>query len=73
MGRKLNKMIELIGFSIFSVDGSTYYGAEPEQYEGADWLSRNLVAQYWRGEKLDIDTGQYLTCQLNRDWYAKMF
>ena len=42
---------------------------ELEHYEGAEWLSRNLVPQYWRGEKLELETGRYLASQLNKDWY----
>ncbi|XP_052808645.1 gamma-tubulin complex component 5-like [Mya arenaria] len=44
------------------------YWEEPEEISDSDWLSRNLIPQYWKGEKISIDTGQYRACQLNNDW-----
>jgi hypothetical protein len=43
---------------------------EPRETEDFDWLSRNLIAQYWKGEKLDVETGKYRSCQLNNNWYS---
>ena len=54
--------------SFLPTEGVPLQWEEPDQVSDSDWLSRNLVAQYWKGEELDVDTGQYRTCQLNNDW-----
>ncbi|XP_052244242.1 gamma-tubulin complex component 5-like isoform X2 [Dreissena polymorpha] len=41
---------------------------ESEGMSDSDWLSRNLVAQYWKGEELEVQMGRYKACQLNNDW-----
>ncbi|XP_060595696.1 gamma-tubulin complex component 5-like [Ruditapes philippinarum] len=51
-------------------DSSTVHEVEPRETEDFDWLSRNLIAQYWKGEKLDVETGKYRSCQLNNNWEA---
>ena len=55
------------------IDGTSVQWEEPSSMEGADWLARNLVPQYWRGEKVEIDTGRYRACHLNNDWYVNYF
>ncbi|XP_053373064.1 gamma-tubulin complex component 5-like isoform X3 [Mercenaria mercenaria] len=51
-------------------DSSTVHEEEPGDVEDCDWLSRNLIAQYWKGEKVEVETGKYRSCQLNNNWEA---
>jgi len=49
--------------------GTTHF-EEHSELTDSDWLTQNLIGQYWKGEELEVDSGQYRTCHLNTDWFV---